>query len=82
MLHFLLLDKPPSHAWLQKNCDYEAQPLFFPRKNPDYLNLLYIIVKFDFFSNIFTKPYDANENSQPCMTSGCPLGKSFCLLKQ
>ena len=48
--------KLSSHAWLEKDCVYEAQPLFFSLKTLDYLYLLKSIIRVGFFSNIFTKP--------------------------
>ena len=45
MLYLLLLGKLPIHTGLKKNCVHEAQPLFFPRNNSDYLHLLKIIIR-------------------------------------
>ena len=56
MVQLLLLGKFRSHAWLEKNCVYEASPLFFPRKTSDYSYLLRIFARVDFFSNVFRKP--------------------------
>ena len=60
------------------------RPIFiFCRWNTSvYLYLLRIIIRIVFFSNIFIKPENINEKSQPCMTRVCSPGKFLCLLKQ
>ena len=78
---FCYWGKLPSHEWPEKNCVYEAPPLFFPWNTSDYLHLLKIIIRVDFCSNIFTKPKNINENSQTCMAGECPLGKFVFFFK-
>ena len=53
---FCYWEKFPNHAWLARNCLYEAALLFFPRNTPDCFCLLKIIIRVAFCSNIFTKP--------------------------
>ena len=82
MLHPLILVKTHQPCMTGvKLCLWSPTFIFFPRNTSYYLYLLTITIRVVFLSNIFIKPYNINENSQPCMAGDWLLGK-FVFLKQ
>ena len=65
------------HGW-RKIVLMKPHLYFFPRNISDYLFVEKILLEF-FLCNIFPKPLNINENSQPRKTGDCPLGKFIYL---